>query len=277
MKKSTRLRTLLSALFLAFSHSVTADTISIGWGALATSSVTTCADVLCTSTTTISEEMGGNMNADVSTNIIDAGIPAGWESSAHAMLSDAANSYTPSLGVRAAVENGTDLVLSTASGIQSYTNLGGDRTLTIDLLLTTQEVSGIASILGNVAIYRTDALEFVDGDINNVALDPAIDTIGESVLSDSLGNASISFNIAPNESFLILASLSALAISSGTADASNTLTMVLLENGNTLDLTDFAVASRSVGAVPLPAGVWLFLSGIGLVIGLTRRRNIPAS
>jgi hypothetical protein len=59
----------------------------------------------------------------------------------------------------------------------------------------------------------------------------------------------------------------------GIADAFNTFTMQFSDNSG---LT--AVGIPDVSAIPLPAGAWLFLTGIGVVAGLSRRRKaLPTS
>jgi hypothetical protein len=90
----------------------------------------------------------------------------------------------------------------------------------------------------------------------------------------------ISFFVGAGENFLIWAGLQSKARDGGLADASSTFLIVIQEtNGASVDRSMLGVTSLdSVGVVPLPAGVWLFLSGIGIIAGLSRRgkQSLPS-
>jgi len=295
MNPSILYRFLLVAVFLGFTHSVSGATIS--WAALAASATVECPGGLCLITSEEAADGGGSTASATTLVDNDQG-----EAFAEATLMGSA--FTPTLGVRADTRGIADtLALASASGLQAYTNTGTDTTtITLALTLTTGIVSGAGadptSILfpldaSNVVfslldVYRTDALEFIGEDINTLELlsDPAevtapilYKTVGQEMLSASIEIT----DVAPGESFLIWAGLFAKAQGvEGFANASSTLTMELFEGLNPqdlkpIDLSQFSVASQNLGVIPLPAGVWLFLTGVGLVAGLSRRRKFSAA
>ena len=176
-----------------------------------------------------------------------------------------------------------DLVQSSASGIQAYTSTE-NRTITLDILLTTGEVSGpllsTNAVVANVVVFKPGAPELTfDGDtLEEIALDPILASAHRSAglfatPFSSIPSASLEFDVVAGESFLIWALLLAQSEDGGVADASSTLSMQLFDTGSELDENDLIIASKNVGVVPLPAGVWLFLSGIGLIVGLGSRRK----
>ena len=291
MNPSTLYRFLIVAVFLGFTHSASGATIS--WAALAASATVECPGGLCLITSEEAAEGGINMAS--ATTLVDN---AQGEAFAQAALTGSA--FTPTLGVRADTRGIADtLALASASGLQAYTNTGTDTTtITLALTLTTGMVSGAGADASSILfpldatnvvyslldVYRTDALEFIGDDINTLTLISEPAEVSAPILYKTVDQENLSTSIeitdvAPGESFLIWAGLFAKAQGvDGFADASSTLTMELFEGLNPqdlspIDLSQFSVASQNVGVVPLPAGVWLFLTGIGLIAGLSRRRK----
>ena len=74
---------------------------------------------------------------------------------------------------------------------------------------------------------------------------------------------SLTFDVAAGESFGIFASLSAGSFQ-GTADAFNTLTLGFEDD-------EFIQAVTQPSVVPLPAGAWLFISGLLGIIGFSNK------
>lgn len=290
MNISNLFRWLVFALILGSANTAWAATVS--WGALTTNAVADCDEAGNCDIDSVADADGGSMNASASSSISD---PRG-NSNASATLSG--TSLTPTLSVFA--ESLTDpaqdpsLVQATASGIQAYTNLDIARTITLDLALTTAPIVGSfpgTAVIGNVVVFKPGApeLTFEGDDILDIPLDPLLDSaIGApSVFASSLfssTSASFTFDVAAGESFLIWALLVAQAENGGLADASNTLVTKLFEGdpinglGAELGSDELLIASQDVGVIPLPAGAWLFLTGVTLIAGLSRRRKgLPAS
>jgi len=284
MKALNPFRTLLIVCFLSFGHGASAATVS--WGALATGGIGSCDGSGNCDVNSAADADGGSNSASASTLLNDAR----GTSSASSTLSGA--SLTPTLSVFADSFSGTgipsNLVQSSASGIQAYTNLDVARTITLDLSLTTGLVEGINplgnAVVANVAVFKPGApeLTFTGDTLEEIALDPILNSaIGAPSLLKtplfSVTEAKFEFDVAAGESFLIWALLVAQAEDGGIADASSTLRMNLFEGAVELGTEQLAIASRSVSAIPLPAGLWLFLSGIGIVAGFARRQKTPSA
>lgn len=284
MNASNLLRVLFVAVFLSVTHSAGAATIS--WGALATSSIIGCDETDCTVIDNTDAE-GGSTSASALTLIDESrGI-----SFAEATLSGGTltpDALTPQLRVLADANSGANLITSSASGIQAYTNLDIARTITLDLLLTTGNggVSGSpASVLATVSVFKSfvaPELTFTGDTFEDLIIDPVLLTGMSAPPLFALPGftsppTSFEFDVSVGEHFLILASLVAQAGDGGIADASSTLNIGLYEGNQALGPKELNIASQSMSVIPLPAGVWLFLTGVGLVAGLSRRRNTAAS
>ncbi len=280
MKSISSIQILLALLILAISSGAGAATIS--WGALATSVVGDCDGLGNCTFNTAEDADGGSSTASASSQITD---PRG-NSTANATLSGIA--LTPNLSVFAdSLGDPTqdpDLVQSSASGIQAYTNLDIARTITLDLQLTTGPqgvVGNPASVLATVSVFKSlvaPELTFSGDTFEDLLIDPVLlSGMSAPPLIALPGLTSpptiFEFDVAANEHFLILASLVAQAGNGGVADASSTLTIDLREGNQALGPDELRIASQSTGVIPLPAGVWLFLTGVGLVGGLSWRHK----
>ena len=273
MKMLNWYRLLVTAIVLIVSQS--AGAVSVNWGTLATSSINNC--VLLTCTVIDSEEQGAaGMNASASTDIIEPGM---WESSATSSLNDTAGTFTPTLGVKSVGLAANTLVESSASGIQGYTNLGGDRTITIDLALDIDAITNFGLVSAFAVVFMTDELELTGDSFDDAILGQGFETAaGSALLSKTAFDlnplqqvTSFGFDVLDGEDFLIWAGLFALAGPGDTADASNTLGMTLRVGNDPIDVSTLDVASQRTSVIPLPAGVWLFLTGIVFVAGFIFR------
>lgn len=207
---------------------------------------------------------------------------------AEAQLSN--TSYTPVL--RTFANSDDSAVEAFANGVQSYTNFGEARELTLDLSLSamvTPGLGGVTDAVANVAVFALSGLDTLytglGSQLEGNGRDLFQDTLGEDArarLSISGVNSyvspvadSISFFVGKGQSFLIWAGLQSKARNGGLSNAGSTFLIDINEsNGDPVARADLGVTSLdSVGVVPLPAGVWLFLTGIGLVAGLSRRRR----
>lgn len=221
-------------------------------------------------------------------------------STATAQVTLSSTSYTPVL--RTFADSNGAAVEAFANGLQAYTNNGAARTISLDLALSATIVSagsGINSAAANVAVFmlseldtlytglgtqlegnKSDLFGYDPNDTSDTAGDDArarlsIARAGTSSTTETV-KGTISFFVETGQSFLVWAGLESKARSGGLSDANNTFLIDIVEaNGDSVERSLLGVTSLdSVGAVPLPAGVWLFLSGIGVVAGLSRRRKI---
>lgn len=278
MNQSSLLRLFLIAVFIGFNNPAVAATVT--FGTLATSG----GIVNCPPSCDVVENSAGGSgvsSADSEFRLPDP-LTGTVVSSANSNL-DPLGAFTPSLGVL--VDNRGGLAFAStaiAGGIQSFQNTSAVDDLLIDLgiALTVDGPTGLASLGGQVVVYRTDGIEITgDGsDFGLVEIDFGDPNLIDSVVFDAAGADNFQFLIGPGENFLIWAGLQATAFAGGYLDASNTLSITLSVNGNLNDTSSLSIASQNVGVIPLPAGAWLFLTGIGLVAGLSRRRKLlPAS
>lgn len=264
MKPFGVISSLLLALLLCSQGSARAVTIEgpVSWGTLATSATGQC-NPAC-SNIDAEREAGGPQQSGVSTELDDAkGL-----SRAQAILNDAPGNYTPILRALANANAGANVVEATATGVQSYNNTGGDRTILLNLSLDA-DLSGDARSSAQVAVFLNDSLAYFRNDFGTTAFEP--ETGEELIASAQLfgqQSSDLSFFVGAGQDFLIWAGLQVSAESGGTADAFNTFTVDIVDATGLV-----AASSAAIGAVPLPAGAWLFLSGIGFVAGLSRRRK----
>lgn len=201
---------------------------------------------------------------------------------------------------------------STSIGAQGYTYTGPAQTLELDLTLTsfldeTAASDSLARARGRVVIFTgqdvgsvpffTDPSTYLFEELPGTGLDvDIIDeqfTIGTNdipALSNpppEKGNAeetvTVFLDVVPNQEFLVWASLFTSAYREGEADATNTFkleffnqTLPGTDPADRTPLTPNSLGATSVAAlnpIPLPAGIWLFLTGIGLIGGLGWRRK----
>jgi hypothetical protein len=172
---------------------------------------------------------------------------------------------------------------ASAFGVQGYTYLGGGETLVLDIdldgLVNDPEFDAFdtrASL--EVVLYETDPFEFfsdrgtLDFEIGATPLTQPGTGSEASVflqldhtntMSDS---GQISIDVATNDEFYIWAFLRAESQSGSSATSANafdTGTMTFLGNPNLV----------AASAVPVPAAVWLFGSGLLGLIGIARRKK----
>lgn len=171
---------------------------------------------------------------------------------------------------------------ASAFGVQGYTYSGTDTTLNLDATLVGSlfdpDNSDWARIRGVVAVFQTDPFEFQSDEAALVAELGAqyAQTTGGTdarMQFDLLSTGSIaqmqsiSFDVTDGDQFYVWAWLRAGATSSnsasGSAEAFNSLTMTF-QDANGL---------QAASAVPVPAAVWLFGSGLIGLIGIARRKK----
>lgn len=203
-------------------------------------------------------------------------------SDAEAVLSD--TSFLPTLRALGSSVAGQG-AFANATGVQGYTYTGPAQTITLDINLsaTLDESAGSsarAEAEAQVAVIFASELDFFT-DFGTAVFEaaPPGSVRGTSQLFKSTGldqtSDSIVFDVVPGDEFLVWAGLQAEAWRGGVADAFSTLTLQFLDAQN--QLLDLGSAAASVAApnpVPLPAGAWLFLTGIGALFGFTRRRRV---
>ena len=275
MTNKNSLVLLLLASLLSLSASVNAAVT--GWGTFADIQIKSCGAVC--NPFPWDETGGGQSNATATDS---SGSSNGF---AQGVLNGSGLIATPTLRGYAQSEFGIG-VLTHAVGAQGYTYGGSAQTITLDINLDailTNDASAearIAVVFANnlpFTPFETDFGEFYFETVPDVA--PLAKKDFTAIFSSiNNGVGSLVFDVIPGDEFLIWASLDTEAVGAGAiADARNTLTMQFLDaNGTLIDDPSIlmAEARAGVGAVPLPAGVWLFLSGIGVVAGLARRRKI---
>lgn len=264
------------AVLLAIS--LPAQAASVSFGTLAISGVLDCSSLPCSEISNID----GGSGIDPAISDFTETTGSGDVTLAEAIaVYDDAGAYTPSLGVY--VDNLSGFyagAVASASGIQAYSNTGIDPlSISLDIMLSIDDRQGFGSAVGGqVALFRTGAIEITGdpNDFSSVVINPGNPDLIQSVPVAAVGTTTLDFVVAPGEDFLIWASLSASALEGSLVDARNTLSFGLSVNGVENDISSLSIASENVGVIPLPAGVWLFLTGIGLVGSLTWRRKAAA-
>ena len=166
--------------------------------------------------------------------------------------------------------------------MQGYTYNGVGETITLNLDLDAT-FSGDSGASAQVGVFFTNNLTFRTGQTGfaTLAFEEASDSLmastqllaSESFNNLTADNLTLSFDVLPGTEFLVWAGLQVDAKFGGVADADNTFTMSFNEEAKG-SLT--ATAMPDIGAVPLPAGIWLFLTGIVAFVGLSRRRTSGA-
>lgn len=277
MNASNPFRILLIVGFLSFSHGASAATVS--FGTLATSGGIVNCPPTCD---VIENSAGGSGIAGAASELRLPDPVTGTVVSSAISDLDSGAAFTPTLGVKA--DNTAGLAfsaVSVAGGIQGYqnTNAVDDLLINLAISLTVNGPTGLATVGGQVAVFKTDGIEITgDGsDFGLVEINPGDRNLIDSVVFDAAGVDNFEFLIGPGENFLIWAGLQATAFAGGFVDASNTLSIALSVDGNPNDTSSLRIASQNVGVIPLPAGVWLFLSGIGIIAGFARRQKTPSA
>ena len=168
---------------------------------------------------------------------------------------------------------------TSAVGMLSYTYTGGTpTTISLDINLDGERGgttdpgdafvnSDVAVILGSVDDFITDYPTFI---FEVVPGTPGLSVLGESNLSLGLNAGqttltdSISFTLNPGDEIFVWAGIEAGGTRGGFGDAFNTLSMSFSD--------DTGIAPSDISAVPVPAAVWLFGSGLLGLVGVARRK-----
>ena len=190
----------------------------------------------------------------------------------------------PILRAKAASVDANGWVSAMAMGIQGYQFTGGDgTTISLDSALTGSVTnpggSDVTGLSVGVWIFMGDSLlDFpmattMSDLLLQIAFLPAVDFFSWDALSTGVVNRSttttdlddqLQITLNNGDEFYVLAALTASADGAGAiADAFSTFEM-------SFDTTELVAAS----AVPVPASVWLFCSGVTGLIGMARRRSV---
>lgn len=213
--------------------------------------------------------------------------PAGQAATAQAVLGGSGVIATPELRTYAKSEANNVGIFSHAVGAQGYTYSGPAQQINLNLRLTanifapansdTSARADVGVIFANDLPFGINTATYLGeiavGDFNNP------NPIFRETLFSSVGPSTdvLSFTVQDGDEFLVWAALDAKAVGDGAiVNALNTLTMEFRDKDNN-PITDSSVlmaeAMAGVSEVPLPAGVWLFLTGIGTILGFSRRRK----
>lgn len=187
------------------------------------------------------------------------------------------STYLPTLKVSASSGLGKG-ASANAFGVQGYNYSGSGSSITLDFNLhgsVGDNASGYTSSYASasIAVIASSSLEWYPAFgtlVHEIAtLTPGNEVVGNKSISinnglDQNSSGSITFDVFDGMDFYVVASMNASA-KNGFADASHTFTM---EFENDSGLT----ASAQVSAVPVPAAVWLFGSGLVGLVSMSRRR-----
>jgi hypothetical protein len=282
----------LSALLLLLSATSPAFAVPVGWGAATTGSTASYCPVngLC------STEFFGDFAyaSDGGQAQTGAGSVEDTHALSRARADLSGTTNTPELKAQVLSELDNRLAgsgtgaFANAVGIQGYTyedldpgdnNTDGSDTIVLDLVLDVLSISdgadGRAYASAQIAVIFTSELDF-STDFATVVFEIAPSgsvraSSDKQLMVDSASSSStlsLAFDVFDGEDFLVWAGLEAKAWRGGEADLFGTLSMSFD------DPTGLSAAGLpDVGAVPLPAGVWLFLGGLGIVAGLGRYRR----
>jgi hypothetical protein len=270
-------RSIPSSLLLALLlFSAPASAVVTGWGAATTNSTASnCpSNGLCTTANNgdfAYANDGGAGQSSAASNETTYGT-----SRAASALSG--TTFTPNLQAYAAADDDGG-AFALAMGVQGYTYAGPAKTITLDLNLSADIADGSegrAEAFAKVAVIFASNLDFYT-DFGTAVFEAAPSgSVRETSQTDlritSSSNGSfhqMSFDVVPGDEFLVWASLQANAWRGGEADAFSTLTMLF---DDPTGLSASSGGTPPVNPVPLPAGVWLFLSGIALLAGIGKRK-----
>lgn len=191
---------------------------------------------------------------------------------ARSYVSLSGSTYLPILRVEAESDPMSNAVAN-AMGVQGYTYSGVDAT-TITLDFNLHGSVGVADtnasnrnvLEAGVAVFIGSELEFLGG-YGTMVYENILPPVDSQQIFISQGTdvnqfGSINFDINPGDDFFVLGYLSASS-RNGFAESWNTLTLEFED--------DSYLAAADVSAVPVPAAVWLFGSGLLGLIGIARR------
>ena len=196
-------------------------------------------------------------------------------SEAHATLGGGTGLNMPTLRAQAAANSGFGTI-GVARGVDAYTYVGASSTR-IDLIvtltgtLTNPNDARFTRILADIFVMDADAAEamFSLGG-NSVLQQSSLPTPNSTSTGLFPGNplgiavSVISFDLNPGDSFYLLANLATQAFDMGTAVSMSSLTMSFSDETN--------LVAASAAVVPVPAAVWLFCSGLIVLVGFVKRK-----
>ena len=227
---------------------------------------------------------GGRNETFAESEIGNAANPSDGYSRAQVNLNNPANVYLPILKAESQARSGGG-ARSRIAGAQGFTYSGlSNKTIDLNLILDidldrTASASAVAEADTIVGVFFTDQLEFYTdySTVKNEAAPPG-SFRDESILQARIGQNqsvdnlmltdSLELFLQPGDQFVVWAGLTTKTTLGGIADAFSTFTLSFSDNAG---LT--AVGLPEISEVPLPAGVWLFLTGVGLVGGLSWRHK----
>ncbi len=300
------------AIGLITLFSIQAQAAIVGWGTASFSTVATnCpSGSLCSTQNNGQFIRDSEVNPNVTSASSEVDIPEGL-TSGNATL-DGGN-FTPLLTGYALSKSvggfpDNSGAFSTSIGAQGYTYSGPAQNLEIDLTLSAiLDENGAADSLARA---QARVVVFTGPDVDKVPFftdlgtylfeelpgtTPALDVsfIQSPILSVNVNSTRLLLrdtetlvieDVVPGQEFLVWASLSTNAYREGEADARNTFTLEFFNEtppgtlpGDRVPLSANSLGAISVASpnpVPLPAGAWLFLTGIGAIYGFSRRRKI---
>jgi len=242
-----------------------------GWGVEASASSASNCPSYCTTAG------GGQFAYDSSGAEFDTSALAVENSYGHgrSFASLSGSTYLPTLKVEASSNVGK-MGSASAFAVQGYTYTGSSATtLTLNLSLhgsVTNSSLGYAwnRLSGSVAVISGSDMEWLP-DFGTLVyeLTPPADLLGVNDLSILDGfnvteTDSITFGVAPGQDFFVVAAMYAYA-KNGAVDAWNTFDMSFTDDSHLM--------ASSVSAVPIPAAVWLFGSGLVGLVGVSRSRQ----
>ena len=266
MKNSSAL--LLGAL-ISTSFTANAAIIS-GWGTYSNVSTNSNCPSYCNGNSSFAEDglyEGGAVSSSSSIS------NSSGDAQASSALSGSA--YTPVLRA-ASTAGATSGAFASAFAVQGFTYTGtADTTLTLDFSLHGINSSNDSFIQADFAILRGNDLYFYP-DFGTQVYEAGWDMIDsvngvESVSDLYIGTAGeytlstfFDINLSAGDDFFVVSSLRTNAERGASADALNTLTMQFNDASQ--------LQAASVSAVPVPAAVWLFASGLLGLMGVARRK-----
>ncbi len=248
------------------------------WGAGASSGTSTCASFSSTCSVGTGPSFSGDYVDNFHNLTADSSVSSSLGASeAHSQLTGTSGISTPHLTGQA-VGGANGIARATAWGLEGYTYTGSGSTsvdLNISLSGTLSNPSGSAFTKIASTVHIIDAAEW---EFNLSETTAPFGYFGEGLFPIESSTLSltdtgsitdtISLTLNSGDSFYIWASLSVGAGKNGTAESLNSLSMSFSNNSG--------LVAASVGAVPVPAAVWLFGSGLLGLTGVARykRANI---
>lgn len=165
---------------------------------------------------------------------------------------------------------------ASSRALQKYTYSGVisatyqiDYTLDGTFMLGSADAASLMQLSGGLTVYGSGYNPYAE---YNPTLD--FNYVNDNAKTAGLSSfslaGSVNFAVNPGDSFYVLGSLNAYANSShqvvGSVDALNTLGMNFTSG-------DTSLLTAQISAVPVPGALWLFGSGIGVLVGFARTRT----